>query len=260
MISTNPKDLHLMSQQEKWQLFLKKKYEEIERAYYPMIDDLTHKLHDFDSIDKKLIPDFTLEQFSFIKDWQDGHVDSQYVLAILKTMEIDKVADTRITRRLTNYMFHKEKSAVADYIRPVRLHMSKVVVPLYKTYLEMLIKYFDKLVEIDKNQEKITWLEQIFSNDAPDRTSIRDYTLNQVIRQLDTQVMGYNEHKYRVCDNLVVFDEELGNGGRAIHWIFAPKVYTELIANDFKVTKKMDLFEEKAYIEKVIGVYLNAKA
>ena len=254
-------DFSKLTLMEKWQYLLQKKFNQVELAYYPIIDNLTQKLSDLDTIDKKLIPDFTIEEFSFIKQWQNGEVDSKYVFDILRLQEKDfeKIAIAKITRRLSNYILHKENSTAIEYVKTVRDKLLVTTVPVYRTYLDMLLKYFRKAVEIDTPQEKMTWIEQIFKSDGTSATRIWDYTFNQTVRQIDTYVLGYNEYRYSVGSNMVAFDEDLTGGVRAIHWICGPTGYINELKNQFKVTKSMDMLEEKEYIKRIIGAFIHGE-
>lgn len=253
------KEFSEMSKIEKWQHFLRRKFQQMENEYYPIVDDLVQKLADLDGIDVKQIPNLDIAQFSFIKEWQDGNVTSEHVLAILKTLSVDKVAETQLTRRLTNYMLNKENTVVGDYVRPCRSLILKQVVPLYVAYLDMLHKYFEKLVEIDSSQEKVTWIEQICVPDTPMKVRAEDLSLNQVIRQLDHQVIPFNSTRYFVGDNILCLDEELTKGAYAVHWIFAPKCYIDELKRTFKIKDVMDIKQEAQYIQKIIGAYIHGK-
>lgn len=245
-----------MTKIEKYQHFLRRKFQELENSYYPLVDDLTQKLHDIDGINKKRIPDLDIHQFSFIKEWQNGDVSSSYVLAILKTLNIHQVADTQLTRRLSNYISSRNPGVIHDYVLPCRAIIAEKSVPLYAKYLEMLVKYFEKLVEIDQTQEPVTWIEQTFIPKEETKMKVEDLTLNQVIRQLDCQVIPFNHTRYYVGDNVICLDEELSKGGYSIHWIFAPKAYIDELKSYFDVTDAMDLKSESEYIKRIVGAAL----
>lgn len=250
-------DVSTMNMQERWQYFMRKKYAELEKAYYPIVDDLEQKLSDMEHVDKKQIPDFNIEEFNFIKEWQQGLIDSKSVWDILKTWDLNAVAKTKLTRRLTNYMFHKEDSIVADYVREVRVQLLERAVPVYLTYLQMVLKYFEKLTIEEETEPKITWLEQVFQPDGSQHDGIQDYTFNQVLFQLNTGVMDECESKSYAGDNLIVFDEALSDGLVSMHWLFGPKAYIDEIKLKFNIMKVMDIDVEKAYIKRVVGAYVD---
>lgn len=241
---------------ERWQHYLRRKFQLLENVYYPIVDDLAQKLSDLDGVDPKSVPDFDIHQFSFIREWQDGDLTSQHVLTILNTLNMEKVATTQLTRRLTNYIFNKQNTIASDYVLPCREMILTRAVPIYILYLEMLRKYFTKLVEVDQAQEKITWIEQMHNSDQSVSMKADDLTLNQVIRQLDHQVIPFNSTRYTVGDNLICLDEEMARGAYAIHWICAPKAYIDELKKQFKITDVMDIAQEADYIKKIIGVYI----
>lgn len=248
-----------MTVSERWQYYLRRRFQELENIYYPIIDNLTAKLADMEEVNASLIPDLDIPQFSFIKEWQNGDVTSQHVLTILKTMNFEKVAETQLTRRLTNYVHSKEKTLIGDYVLPCCAMISKRAVPLYVTYLNLLCKYFEKLVEIDNSQEKITWIEQVHQPNLLVERKIEDLTFNQVLRQLDYQVIPYNSTRYYIGDNILCLDEELSRGAHAIHWILAPKVYIDHLKTTFNIKDVMDIKQEAEYIKNIIGAYTYAK-
>lgn len=247
-----------MSKIEKYQHFTRRKFQEVENMYYPYMDELESKLEDLGEVDPEMIPDFTIYQFSFLKDWQNGDVDSAYVCGLLSNMNFKDVAEKQLTRRLSNYMIGKESKCPqsCDYIKTVRDVLVVKAQPLYEKYLEMLFKFFVKMDEIDQAQVRITWLEQIFRKNGEVVLQPKDITLNQAFRELDSSVIPHNDHKYMVGENLIVFDEDLGNEDLACHWIFGPKSYIKLLREQFKVTEYMSVTEEKEYIKKLIGNYV----
>ncbi len=261
-LSSSNLSFEKMSKIQKWQHFLRRKFQETENSYYPIIDDLVQKLSGVEEIKASgysNLPDFDIHQFTFIKDWQQGEKSSRQVYSILKTMDMQIVAETQLTRRLDNFIHNKENSLVYSYIIPCRALILQNSVPLYFKYLDMLVRYFAKLVEIDQAQEKITWLEQMHDEDGIVKRKIEDLPLNQVIRQLDHQVMPFNTSRYFVGDNIICLDEEMSRGAYAIHWLFAPKAYIDELKGQFKVTDVMDIKQEAGYISKLIGAYINEK-
>lgn len=251
-----------MSKIQKWQHFLRRKFQETENAYYPIIDDLTQKLADLELHTRKgelKFPDFDIHQFSFIKDWQDGDKSSRQVYAILKTMDMPLVAETQLTRRLDHYMHGRQETIIGDYVIPCKELVLRKAVPLYAKYLDMLVRYFAKLVEIDQQQEPVTWLEQMHNEDGTIARKIEDLSLNQVIRQLDHQVIPFSDTRYTVGDNIICLNEEMARGAYAIHWLFAPKSYIDELKKQYKIKDVMDIKQEAEYIGKLIGAYVHGK-
>lgn len=247
-----------MTKIQKYQHFTRRKFQEVENVYYPYLDELESKLDDLGEFDTQLVPDFTIYQFSFLKDWQNGDVDSAYVCGLMAGMNFNDVAEKQLTRRLTNMMIGRENRCPqsCDYIKAVRDALVVKGIPLYVKYLEMLFKYFQKMDEIDREQVRITWLEQIFRKNGEIVLQPKDVTLNQAFRELDSSVIPHNDHKYMVGENLIVFDEDLGNEDLACHWIFGPKSYIKHLREQFNVTEYMSVTEEKEYIKKLIGNYV----
>lgn len=267
----NPKvkkmQLRTLSQEEfskmpivgRYQHFARKRFQEVENIYYSHIDELDQKLRDLNEINEKLIPDFTLHNFSFVEDWQWGDVNSEYVYGLLKGMNLPDVAEKTVCRRLRNFMEGKETSAPDShhYIKAVHDKLKVTCVPAYLNYLSMLRSYFEKMYLIDKTQVKLTWIQQTWGNDGVVKAKVRDITLNQMSREIDAGIMPHNEHKYTVGDNVVVFDEDLLDDGTTCHWIFGPKEYIAQIRQQFKVVEKIDLEDEKDYIRKLIGTFIS---
>ncbi len=245
-----------MTKIQKWQHFLRRKFQEVENSYYPTIDDLTQKLFDTDKSARRNPPDFDIRQFEFLKEWQNGDVSSKHVSLILNTMDLRKVADTQLTRRLKNYMKTRKDATIDDFVQPVINIVLISAVPLYVSYLNMLKGYFNKLAEEDSKQELVTWIEQKHGVEKEVIKRIDDLTLNQVLRQLDNQVMPFNTSKYVMGDNLICLDEELARGAFAFHWIFAPKSYIDKIKKEYKIEEYADLKSENTYIQKLIEGYL----
>ena len=241
---------------QRYQHFMRRKFQEMENIYYPMIDDLIHKLDDLGEISPEHIPNFNLHMFTFIKEWQAGDVSTEYVLGLLRGMNIESVAEKTICRRLRNFMYGKDKLDSFNYIKAVHDNLQVKCVPLYAKYLELLVKYFEKMHEIDQKQIRLTWIEQIFKKNGEVSTRSREITLNQLYKEIDNYIIPHNDHRYGVGDNVVVFDEDLSDDDLACHWIFGPKQYIKLIKEQFRVTETMNLIEEKAYIQKLIGTYL----
>jgi hypothetical protein len=249
-------DFRDMTKLQKWQHFLRRKFQETENAYYPVMDELTRKLESLQIHPKQNTPDFNIHQFSFIKEWENGEKSTREVYAILKTLEMEKVAVTCLTRRLDNYMENHRSQIVADYILPCKGLILDRAVPLYSKYLDMLLRYFEKMCEVDNQQERVTWIEQIYNSDTTMSRTIQDMSVNQAVRQLDFQVMPFSNHKYSVGSNLICLDEDMAKGAHAVHWIFAPKSYIDEMKKQFKIKDVMDMKQEAKYIQALIGTYI----
>lgn len=243
---------------QRWRLWARRKYEAFDAEYYKLIDGLEQKLADLGEIDEKFVPDFSITKFSFLRDWDNGVVNTAYVLAILESMDFSKVAETACTRRLTNFMHGKETNCPqsCEYIRYVREQMMFKVVPLYKAYLEFLATFFKTMNEIDNKQVPITWLEQIRHANGEFQKSVRDLSLNQAFREIKTMVMQHNDHKYTVGKNIIVFDEEMAHDDEAIHWIFGPEEYILELKKLFNVNEVIPFSEEGPYLKKLIEDYV----
>ncbi len=245
-----------MTKIQKYQHFLRRRFQEVENLYYPIVDDLTQKVADLTGNIKHPMPDLTLNQFTFIKDWQYGDLSSSEVAQILKTFKIDDVAKAQLTRRLNNYLLIEKNELVRSYVAPCINLITTNVAEKYESYLRLLINYFDKLVEIDKNQEQITWIEQFYDLDSSVRNRINDMPFNQAIFQLENQVIPYNGTKYYIGDNIVCLNEEAGQGAYAMHYIFAPKCYIDELKDRFKIAERMEFSKESTYLKRLIGVYV----
>lgn len=250
-------DFEKMTRLEKYQYYSRKRFQEVENHYYPLIDELVKKLDDLGELHPDFIPDFTLHTFSFIKEWQNGEIDTAEVVSLLSKMNFKDVADKQLTRRLNNMMIGRENCVQsATYVGFVCSTLTEKAVPLYESYLNMLYMYFKKMLEVDQSQVKLTWLEQIWKANGEVSVRATDISLNQLFRSFDTHVIPYNEHKCVVGDNVLVFDEDLGNDDLACHWIFAPKSYIDTLRSRFNVKETMSLAEEKDYLLKLTKVYI----
>lgn len=242
---------------DRYQHFLRRKFQEVENVYYPHVDELTKKLVDLAEINPEHIPDFSLHTFTFLREWECGDVTTRYVLDLLKNMNLSDCAEKTVCRRLRNFMTGKEKLDSYMYITAVHDRLKLVCVPMYLSYLEMLLKYFEKLYEIDKRQVKLTWIEQTFLKTGEVTYKATDISLNQIFKEIDSNIVPYNGNKYSVGDNILVFDEDVPDNPLACHWVFGPKEYIKLLQNKFKVTETMSLTEEKAYIKKIIRNFVH---
>lgn len=242
---------------QKYQHFLRRKFQEMENMYYPFIKELLHKLEDLGEIHPDSIPDFNIHNFTFLTEWQHGEVSTEYVLSLLKSLNLQNCAEKTICRRLRNFMHGKQKLLSYTYIKAVHDNLEAKCVPLHLKYLEMLVKYFEKMHEIDKAQIKLTWIEQIFTGTGENKIRAREITLNQMYREINSGIIPHNEYKYTIGDNIMVLDEYLTANDMACHWIFGPKQYIDLLKTRFKVSETMDISHEKDYVKRLVGKYVN---
>lgn len=241
------------------QNFTRRKFQEMENMYYSHIEELIKKLDHFNEIPKVSIPDFTLHTFSFIKEWQYGEVDTKHVYNLLKGMNLPDTAEKTICRRLKNFMNGRGIEHAPDsyaHIKAVHDRLQQYCVPLYLKYLELLLRFFEKMYLIDQSQIRLTWIEQIFKKTGEVTVFARDITLNQMYRELDSSIFPNSDHKYILGDNVIVFDENLNNEDTACHWIFGPQAYIAHLKDLFNVVEKMDLSHEKEYLKRVMSTFI----
>jgi hypothetical protein len=147
---------------------------------------------------------------------------------------------------------------VADMVKYViaGLNAKDGAVEKYVKYLNMLRKFFEVLARIDNEQVPITWLEQVLPASATGaiKTHVVEMPLNQFIKQMDAYILGSISEKYVLGDNITVFDEDTGQE-RIIHWIFAPKTYTDVLKNLYKIRETLTMEEEKGYLVKLLEAY-----
>lgn len=253
-------DFRDMTKIAKYQHFTRRKLQEVENNYYPLIKDLTEKIIDLGEVDKKFIPDFDLYNFSFIVEWQTGLVNTAFVLDLLQHQNHQDVAEKQLTRRLTNFMHGKELKCpkTYDYVRDTRAILKVKAVPIYVAYLEMLTKLFAKMQEVDEKQVPVTWLEEKWYHrkDETPASCVREMSFNQVYRDLEANVLPNNKVKYFVGKNLLVFDEYIDEDLTLLHWIFLPESYATQFKKLFDITKELPVMDEKPYIQKIIGAHI----
>lgn len=220
-----------------YQRWLRKKYLEIERAYYDQIDELTRYIRDLELPDSIDPIDFTLTEYSFIEQWQDGLISSAEVFRIMEVMDIENAAKAKITKRLTNYMVKYE--VLEPHIKPTIAELNKDCMDLMVEYLTMLRRAFKKMKELDETQIKVTWVQQFFKEDKSDEIVHEEMTLNQTIHHIDAFINKSAGQRFRLKDQIIVFDEEIGTSDRAVHWLFAPRQYIELIRVLFNVKEEL---------------------
>lgn len=239
-----------------YQRWLKEKFQQIESLYYDEIDELTQYISDLDlpgvPKDKNgsLLEDFTLQEYSFVKDWEDGMISSRRAYEIMsKITDLRQAAQAKITKRLSHYMHNYD--VLREYIKPTISELNGECVKQMMEYLEMLRRVFKKMAEIDDNQIQVTWVQQFFKKDKPDELIYQEMSLNQSIHHISAFIHKTSGQRFFLKDQIVVFDEEIGFDDRAIHWLFAPRQYIELIRVLFNVKEKLG-DEEIEFLKNII--------
>jgi hypothetical protein len=231
-----------------YQRFLKRKFDSIEAQYYAIVDELTQVLGDLD--EPGIVPqDFTLSEYTFIHQWEDGLISSAKVYEIMDKMNIEHAAKAKITKRLQNYMFKYE--VLTPYIKPVIAKLDGECMDEMIVYLTIMRRFFKKMADIDEKQIKMSWVQQFFKKDKGPEIVSEEMTLNQTIHHIDAFIHESSGQRFHLRDQVIVFDEEVGVDDRAIHWIFGPRTYIELLRVLFNV--KDDLgSEEIEFLKNVI--------
>jgi len=219
-----------------YQRWLAKKFSEIEEEFYIHVDDLEHNLG---QMDDPRVDDaqFTLESFSFIDQWETGLIPTAQVVNIFEKMDLRGAARNKVTKRLTNYM-HKH-DFLSELIKPIVANLSGDCVEMMIEYLAMLKKFFNYLHAVDSCQMKLTWVQQIYNKDGAIKVNYEEMTLNQTVRYVETFIDKAADQRFHLSDQVIVFDEEVGVDDRAVHWIFAPRSYIELLRLLFNVKETL---------------------
>ena len=231
-----------------YQRWLRKKFAEIEEEYYSHIDDLEQDLGRIDSKYEDIT--FTLEEFSFVSQWENGLCSTARVVDIFERMSLRDAARSKITKRLANCMHNHE--VLAEIIKPVINSLNSVCVDMMVEYLAMLKKFFNYLHTIDKTQLRLTWVQQSFKKDGGMQVIYDEMTLNQTIKHISSFIDGSAGQRFHLNDQIVVFDEEIGVDDRIVHWLFAPRSYIELIRVLFNVKETLG-DEEIVFLKRLIG-------
>lgn len=231
------------------QKFLVRKWDQIEDKFYLIVDQFVYKIsHSRLSYLKPQLPDFTLNEFSFISDWQKGDMSSEEICERFKHIDYKDAAKAKLIKKINNFMFLNEDAS--DECKQVIAEIEEKCIPHMIKYLDLLNRYFVKLAEIDKQQIKITWLEQNISTSSP-TTTVIDLPLNQAIKQIDRFILKNVKERFYFDKNIVVLDEALGNE-RLIHWIFAPESYIEILKKHLNITIPMSGEEEVGYLKFIL--------
>lgn len=220
-----------------YQRWLQKKYSAIEKIYYEHIDELVRYISDLDIDVKFDASDFELTEYSFIEAWQNGLLTSRRVYEIMEMMDIEQAAKAKITKRLQNHMFAHE--TLGNYIKPTLTQLDTQCMDLMVEYLTMLRRTFKKMAEIDDEQIKVTWVQQFFKASKADEIVTEEMTLNQTIHHIATFIDRSAGQRFHLKDQIIVFDEEVGHEDRAVHWLFAPRQYIELLRVLFRVKDEL---------------------
>jgi hypothetical protein len=232
---------------EMYQKNLCKKIEEIEALYYDSIDELVQKIGDLDlpGID---MPDLSFANFSFVHDWEKGLISSSDVYDIFGYLNKEDAAKSKLTKRMVNFMMDNE--VICDYFKPFVAKIEADCMARMIKYLEVMEKFFGRASAADEGQIPVVWLEQELYNGTM-QTSSEEMTFNQVIRQLDTFVIGNTYQKFFFGPNIVVFDE-FNKDDRTIHWLFAPEEYIGILKVLFQIKAELSGQEEKDYLKAIL--------
>lgn len=223
-----------------YQRWLKNRFHSIETLYYNSVDDLTQKLGDLD--EPGIQPeDFTLTEYTFIQQWEDGLISSAQVYEIMTMMNIEHAARAKITKRLQNYMFKYE--ILTPHIKPVIAELDGECMTLMIEYLVMMRRFFKQMTKIDDTQMQISWVQQFFKKDNGTEVVTEEMSLNQTIHHIDAFIDKSASQRFHLLDQVIVFDEEVGVDDRAIHWIFGPRTYIELLRVLFNVKEDLGKLE-----------------
>lgn len=231
-----------------YQRWLKKKFEAIEALYYSRVDELTQTIGDLD-LPGVQQEDFTITQFSFIDQWENGLISSERVYEIMEMMNIEQAAKSKITKRLQNYMF--KYGVLSEHIKPVVAELNDECVELMMQYLDMMKRFFQKMSEVDDEQLPISWVQQFFKKDKGVEIVTEEMSLNQTIRHIGAFLHETSSQRFHLTDQVIVFDEEVGHEDRTIHWIFAPRTYIELLRVLFNVKEVLGK-EEIEFLKNLI--------
>lgn len=235
-----------------YQTWLKKSFSSIEAAYYGHVDELIQKLGDME-IPELVVPDFTLSDYSFVVQWEIGNESSADVCDAFSKMDFNSAAKAKLTKRLINFMM--DNDIIADYVKPVVASIDRDCTHLMVKHLGMMQNFFNKMSEIDKQQIPICWIEQKF--EAGGMTSVHnEMPLNQAIKQIDTYIIKQAQQKLFMGDQIIILDENLGDSNRTLHWLFAPRSYTELLKVLFQIKEKCEGKAEEVYLKKLFEVYI----
>lgn len=219
-----------------YQKWLKKKFQAIEALYYLHVDELTQTLGDADLPGVKP-EDFTLTEYTFITQWEDGLISSAKVYEIMCMMNDEAAAKAKITKKLQNYMFKYEE--VSNHVKPVIAALDAECVELMMEYLNMMRRFFKKMTEVDDQQMMVSWVQQFFKQKTGPEIVTEEMTLNQTIKHIEAFIDESAEQRFYLEDQVIVFHEDVGVDDQAIHWIFAPRKYIELLRVLFNIKEKL---------------------
>ncbi len=232
--------------------FLKEKHTQLENVYYAAIDELTQKLGDLE-LPGIVVPDFVLTEFSFIAQWEDGHISSTEVYEIFKKMEgqggYRTAARSKVIKPLQAYL--KDNDVFSGFIKYTLTELETNAVPVMEKYIELMGKAFKHMAEIDARQIKVTWIEQTFDKGEVWCIS-EEMSLNQTIRQINAYVARVSDATYFVKDSVVVFDQIHSMDERTINYIFGPRTYIELLKALYEIKSELTGEAEEKYLKEII--------
>jgi len=107
----------------------------------------------------------------------------------------------------------------------------------------MMKRFFRNMAEIDQRQMKLSWVQQFMKVDQGTEVVSEEMTLNQTIHHIDAFISGSDHQSFHLRDQVIVFSEEVGVDDRAIHWIFGPRTYIELIRKIFNIKEDLGKLE-----------------
>lgn len=239
---------------DRYQKVLKKKFTEVEAAYYEHVDELTQKLGDLDSKFEDV--DFNLHQFKFIEEWELGLIDSQRVHNIIQNFDAEEIAYVTMTRRINNFMFRHEETS--DYVKYTLVKIKENAVPLYTKYIDLLKRFFEKAADCDKKQEKLTWVTVTLVDNNTRTNYAEDFTLNQAVRQIDAYIIEHIDQTFYLGENLICLNETADSKGIIrSHWLFAPRTYINFLKSVYTIKTALDFKDDGDYIRKMIAEHIN---
>ncbi len=254
MVMNNPinEPIPFTSFLDKYQSTLRKKYLRIDGLYYDIIDHLKEQIKDFEFGDEfKRNPNFNLTDYTFLDDWESGLISSDEVFNIISKWDIVDVANLSTTRRLRNYkvLAAETRFVVDESLEKIR----QVIIPEYIAYLNLMKRFFQKAVECDQQQVKVTWMEVTVTKEDSISKSTTELTLNQTVRQVDAYVKRHIQNAYYLGKNAIMIHEHKDDKGTArSHWLFAPESYINLMKKKYNIDDELDDSDDKNYLKDLL--------
>lgn len=231
---------------------IRNRYLQVDARFYDIVDELGEKVYDLNPRTKFEVK--LKHSYKFLDEWENGDVSSAYVLDILKTWDIEDVANLSVIRPLNNFMYAHDE--FAEHVKGTIAQIRSEIIPMYKMYLERMIKFFEMASKVDARQIPVTWLEVTSEVDGSIKTKCDELTLNQVVRQIDAYVLKYIDHKMFLENNMVCISEVPHGGVQRSHWIFAPEAYVNFLKKTYDINESLDTDGDVAYVKKIIGEYV----